>query len=81
MSTEISLEREQVPFCPKCGSRMRAVNGKRGIFWGCTYYPDCNGTRHHSENHRQSFEPRSYTENDDEEQCFRDSGACWDPPF
>jgi len=31
--------------CPKCGKAMAKRNGKFGEFWGCTGFPQCNGTR------------------------------------
>jgi hypothetical protein len=31
--------------CPKCGKVMAKRKGKFGEFWGCTGYPDCNGSR------------------------------------
>jgi hypothetical protein len=31
----------EVPYCDRCGSPMRIVNGRRGRFWGCTGYPSC----------------------------------------
>lgn len=30
--------------CPKCGAPMKVRKGKYGTFWGCTKYPECNGT-------------------------------------
>lgn len=41
---------EGAPLCPKCGSPMRQRTIKKGIhqgetFWGCTNYPNCDGTR------------------------------------
>jgi hypothetical protein len=38
------------PDCPKCGSAMRRRLARRGRhkgkhFWGCSRFPDCNGTR------------------------------------
>jgi hypothetical protein len=31
--------------CPKCGSKMVIRNGRYGIFYSCTQYPKCRGTR------------------------------------
>ena len=41
---------EGSPNCPKCGNPMRKVVARKGryagkTFWGCTSYPECNGTR------------------------------------
>ena len=33
----------EIKKCPKCGSPMAKRNGKNGIFWSCTKYPDCDG--------------------------------------
>lgn len=30
--------------CPECGAPMTIRQGRYGPFWGCTRYPDCNGT-------------------------------------
>jgi len=30
--------------CPSCGGQLRQRQGKRGAFWGCANYPDCNFT-------------------------------------
>lgn len=32
------------PRCPQCGKAMRRRKSVKGDFWGCTGYPDCNGT-------------------------------------
>ena len=31
--------------CPRCGKKLRVVNGRRGRFIGCTGYPGCRYTR------------------------------------
>ena len=36
---------QSVPSCSQCGSAMRRRSGKYGIFWGCSRYPACTGTR------------------------------------
>jgi len=28
--------------CPKCGSPMRRIKGKKGFFWGCSSHPTCS---------------------------------------
>ena len=30
--------------CPRCGAVMFLRNGKNGVFWGCSNYPDCKMT-------------------------------------
>ena len=34
-----------MPLCPRCGSPLRTIKGKRGKFVGCTSYPECRYTR------------------------------------
>lgn len=38
---------DSIPDCPECGEEMiRRRNRKTDEqFWGCTYYPQCDGTR------------------------------------
>lgn len=31
--------------CPDCGSKMISRTGKFGVFWGCSKFPECKGTR------------------------------------
>jgi DNA topoisomerase-1 len=33
------------PICPTCGAQMVQRKGKSGLFWGCSTYPTCRGTR------------------------------------
>ena len=37
------------PECPKCEARMVRRDGKFGLFWACTRYPECRGTVNISE--------------------------------
>lgn len=30
--------------CPQCGNGLRIRNGKNGVFWGCSHYPECRYT-------------------------------------
>lgn len=43
------VENQQMPskttHCPVCGAIMRRRTGKFGVFWGCSRYPSCKGTR------------------------------------
>ena len=39
----VRLGTVEIKKCPKCGSPMVKRNGKNGMFWGCTKYPDCDG--------------------------------------
>ncbi len=31
--------------CPECNKKMKSRTGKYGVFWGCSDYPNCKGTR------------------------------------
>ena len=33
------------PLCEICNSPMRQVDGRNGLFWGCTNYPNCDFTK------------------------------------
>lgn len=33
------------PKCPRCDSEMLLREGPYGMFWGCSSFPECNGTR------------------------------------
>jgi restriction system protein len=35
---------DSTPRCPQCGNSMRRRKSVKGNFWGCSSYPDCNGT-------------------------------------
>ena len=35
---------KQGPPCPLCGGKTTLRNGRNGLFYGCTTYPDCKGT-------------------------------------
>ncbi|HDR1436329.1 TPA: DNA topoisomerase III [Pasteurella multocida] len=48
--SNISLGNIEIKKCPKCGNTMIKRNGKNGMFWGCTKYPDCNGLENIGEN-------------------------------
>lgn len=39
----VRLGNIEIKKCPKCGSPMAKRNGKNGMFWSCTKYPDCDG--------------------------------------
>ena len=47
---DAEFEAEGSPKCPVCGKSMRKVVARKGryigkSFWGCSDYPNCNGTR------------------------------------
>ncbi|HSV99727.1 MAG TPA: four helix bundle suffix domain-containing protein [Sedimentisphaerales bacterium] len=33
------------PECPSCGKAMRRRKSAKGLFWGCSAFPECKGTR------------------------------------
>jgi ssDNA-binding Zn-finger/Zn-ribbon topoisomerase 1 len=35
--------------CPICGSTMEVKNGRNGVFWGCSRWPDCAYTKDYVE--------------------------------
>jgi hypothetical protein len=37
--------KSRVISCPHCSSPMRKRKSKYGLFWGCSRYPSCRGTR------------------------------------
>lgn len=39
----ISLDTNNAPPCPECGSAMKPRTGRYGEFWGCTKFPECKG--------------------------------------
>jgi DNA topoisomerase-1 len=41
---KVSLPDEPKHSCPECGQMLRRRKGKKGFFWGCSGYPDCNVT-------------------------------------
>lgn len=40
----IGIDESRIKKCPRCGEPMRKRNGKYGMFWGCSGYPDCRYT-------------------------------------
>lgn len=44
-SARQAVRDSSVPTCPECGKPMRRRTSKKGEFWGCTAYPDCQGSR------------------------------------
>lgn len=49
-SSQTTQNSQSVPLCPKCGKPMLRRMQKKGQqqgreFWGCSDYPNCNGTR------------------------------------
>lgn len=35
----------EVKICPRCGGFLKKRNGRYGVFWGCTGYPECKYTQ------------------------------------
>ena len=48
--TETKEERK-APICPLCDKAMRMKRSRGGLFYGCSQYPRCNGTRTPDGNH------------------------------
>ena len=49
-ATQLSVQLETTPACPKCSTQMVRRTARRGAnagndFWGCPKYPTCRGTR------------------------------------
>lgn len=45
---EVELVKPQIledTLCPDCGAKMVSRKSQHGIFWGCSNYPKCKGTR------------------------------------
>lgn len=40
----LHVEGGEVYDCPECGSAMRQIKGKHGLFWGCSSHPECSCT-------------------------------------
>lgn len=40
----LSIKVPEGPVCPLCGAATRQRQGKNGLFWSCSRYPDCKGT-------------------------------------
>ena len=55
----MTIQTKPEPFCPNCGGRMilRVPKPKQSWkpFWGCSQYPDCEGSR----NIREDGKPES----------------------
>lgn len=41
---KVDLPEEPQHACPDCGKPLRRRKGKKGFFWGCSGYPECNVT-------------------------------------
>jgi hypothetical protein len=49
LTNSVSTSPKFIPLCPKCGHKMVFRTAKKGVnagkkFWGCSRYPECNGT-------------------------------------
>jgi DNA topoisomerase-3 len=42
--TVLSIDLPAGPVCPACGATTRQCNGRNGVFWSCSRFPDCKGT-------------------------------------
>lgn len=41
----IKKERDLIFVCPKCGNELKEIEGKYGLFIGCSNFPNCNYSR------------------------------------
>ncbi|MDP8185295.1 DNA topoisomerase III [Phocoenobacter skyensis] len=44
MSNGVNLGSVELRKCSECGKPMRKIKGEKGVFWGCTGYPNCKHT-------------------------------------
>lgn len=52
MSDRLFQHTKQQEYCPQCGSVLHIKQGKKGLFLGCSAYPECDYLKplhHHSE--------------------------------
>ncbi|OOF58060.1 DNA topoisomerase family protein [Rodentibacter myodis] len=42
MSQSLFQHTKQEEYCPQCGSILQMKQGKKGLFWGCSSYPQCD---------------------------------------
>lgn len=54
---QVDYTDDQLPKCPKCTSTMKVrANQKNGsLFFGCTKYPECRGTRKFTDKDQVKF--------------------------
>ncbi len=61
--------------CPSCGQSMYRIDGKFGIFYGCSQFPQCKGKR-------TEYDVRTEFENyDDGDACGIAGLAAWEDQF
>ena len=48
--------------CPKCGHKMIEKDGKYGLFYACTQFPNCWGSAPHPDNPSPDFPPKKKVE-------------------
>ncbi len=63
--------------CPNCSSKMISRKGQYGVFWGCSNYPNCKGTRDsfgHSKADRDKEKGIVNDELEDDRHSFGPSG-------
>ena len=48
-------EPSEEKFCPECGAKMVVKYSRRGRFWGCSNYPNCN--------HMESYRKKNVSKN------------------
>lgn len=43
--TDKKIDSQEAYLCPRCREgHLRKINGKNGVFWGCSNYPHCTAT-------------------------------------
>lgn len=57
-----SIDTNDSPQCPKCGSNMTVKNGKHGKFWGCMKFPDCKGQKDYATKTKDSKRENNLSE-------------------
>lgn len=49
--------------CPLCDSKMISRKGQYGMFWGCSTYPKCKGTRDSMGRSKEERDSEKHKEN------------------
>lgn len=42
MNNQLFQYRKNQEYCPECGSILKIKKGKKGLFLGCSHYPECH---------------------------------------
>ena len=61
-SGPLEVGKPKIPKCPKCNERMTPRKAHRGgIFYGCSQWPACNGSRSWKDHDPQKLEKQTVT--------------------